>query len=114
MLLITLPSTPPRAPPGTPPGPPPTTPAGPVLGGGSSSLIIWIFFGMAVGVRSCPLSNSLWIFFTITGAAAGGGGGGGGGGGAVSIVISCLVGSASVKINGSSTKTPRNKNSKIK
>ena len=60
---------------------------------------------MAVGVRSWPLSNSLWIFFTMTGAAAGGGGGGGGGG-ATSIVISCWVGRASVKINGNKTRTP--------
>src|ERR1700678_2491881 len=68
---------------------------------------------MAVGVRSWPLSNSLCTLTTCTGAAAGGGGGGGGGGGAVISVISCLVGSASVKINGNSTRTPRKRNSRM-
>ena len=69
---------------------------------------------MAVGVRNWPLSSSLCIFTICTGATAGGGGGGGGGGGAVSIVISCLVGNASVKISGNNTKIPRNKNSNMK
>src|SRR5215470_16999465 len=50
---------------------------------------------------------SLWICLTIfTGAAAGGGGGGGGGGGATRKVISCCLGSASVKMSGSRTSTP--------
>src|SRR5208283_934045 len=108
VLPITLPSTPPMAPPGTPPGTPPTTPTAPV-GGGSSSLIISIFFGIAVGVRNWPLSNSVWGFVICTGTAAGGGGGGGGGGGATRNVISCCLGSASVKINGNNTRTPINK-----
>src|SRR4029077_1805987 len=56
---------------------------------------------------SWPLTRSLWICLTTrTGAAAGGGGGGGGGGGATRKVISCVLGSAFVKISGISTRTP--------
>src|SRR5215469_11581921 len=108
--LIIPPITPPIWPPGTPPGTPPTTPPVDISGGGaSSSLIIWTFCGIFVGVRSWPFTRSLWICFTIlTGAAAGGGGGGGGGGGATKKVISCCLGSASVKISGIRTRTPTN------
>src|SRR5271165_5920540 len=100
-LLIIPPSTPPIAPPGTPPA---TPDAG---GGGSSSLIMATFFGMAVGVRNWPLSKSLVRGFTIcTSGIAAGGGGGGGGGGATRKVINCCFGSASVNISGSNTSTP--------
>src|SRR5882724_3302564 len=100
------PITPPMAPPA--PGTPPTTPAIEETGGGaSSSLIIWTFSGILVGVRSCPLMMSVWICFTtLTGAAAGGGGGGGGGGGATRKVMSCVFGKASVNNSGSNTSTP--------
>ena len=56
---------------------------------------------------------ALDLLHHFTGAAAGGGGGGGGGGGAVSNVISCFFGKASVKISGSKTMTPRNTNSRM-
>ena len=57
--------TPPMEPPGTPPGTPPTTPADAMAGGGaSSSLIICTFLGILVGVRSSPLTISVWICFT--------------------------------------------------
>src|SRR5580704_1354642 len=106
--LIIPPITPPIWPPGIPPGTPPTTPAPAISGGGaSSSLIIWTFCGILVGVRSWPFTRSLWICLTtLTGVAAGGGGGGGGGGGATRKVMSCCFGSASVKISGNSTSTP--------
>ncbi len=106
--LSTLPITPPIEPPGTPPGTPPTTPVEAMTGGGaSSSLIIWTFLGILVGVRSSPLTISVWMTFTIlTGAAAGGGGGGGGGGGATRESVVLLFGKASVKISGISTMTP--------
>src|ERR1700751_5373601 len=109
------PITPPIWPPGIPPGTPPTTPPVDISGGGaSSSLIIWTFCGIFVGVRSWPLTRSLWICFTIlTGAAAGGGGGGGGGGGATRTVISCCLGSASVKTSGIKTSTPINSSCKM-
>src|SRR5579883_1790274 len=87
---------------------PPTTPPVDISGGGaSSSLIICTFCGILVGVRSWPLIRSLCTCLTtFTGAAAGGGGGGGGGGGATRKVINCCLGSASVKMSGSSTSTP--------
>src|SRR5215471_11560327 len=101
------PITPPIWPPGTPPGTPPTTPpieaaAG---GGASSSLMIFTFSGILVGVRSWPLTISLCTSCTTCGtAAAGGGGGGGGGGGATSTVdISACIGSASSTISGYSS-----------
>src|SRR5215472_1494458 len=105
--LRTLPITPPIEPPGTPPGTPPTTPVEAMAGGGaSSSLIIWTFFGILVGVRSSPFTISVSICFTIFTGAAAGGGGGGGGGGATRNVINCVLGKASVKISGMSTITP--------
>ena len=67
--------------------------------------MISTFFGILVGVRSCPLIMSVCTFLTIW-TSAGGGGGGGGGGGATSAIISCAFGSASVNSNGISTKTP--------
>src|SRR5260370_38137841 len=88
--LRILPMTPPAEPPGMPPGTPPGTPPLPRSGGASSSLIICTFCGILVGVRSCQLMTSLWIFTTLT-AAAGGGAGGGGGGGATREVISCVL-----------------------
>src|SRR5690349_90752 len=101
------PITPPIWPPGTPPGTPPTTPPIEATGGGaSSSLIILISLGIDVGVRSCPLTRSVWTCFTTrTGAAAGGGGGGGGGGGATSIAVNSRVGRASVNSSGRITIT---------
>src|SRR5581483_11204997 len=103
----TLPITPPIEPPGTPPGTPPTTPAEAMAGGGaSSSLIISTFLGILVGVRSSPLTMSVWMTLTtFTGAAAGGGGGGGGGGATRNPRVT-VFGRASVKINGISTITP--------
>src|SRR5438067_4094281 len=102
------PITPPICPPGTPPGTPPTTPPVAIAGGGaSSSLIIWTFSGILVGVRSWPLTISVCtVLTTFTGAAAGGGGGGGGGGGATRKVINCCLGRASVNKSGIRTKSP--------
>src|SRR5581483_2082488 len=100
---IRPPMTPPAEPPGTPPTTPPTTP---VLGAGdSSSLIICIFLGILLGVRSAPSTISL-TFCTCWICGAAGGGGGGGGGGATRNVVNVPLGSASVKINGSKTKKP--------
>src|ERR1051326_1742795 len=100
-----LPITPPADPPGTPPTTPPTTPA--LGGGGSSSWIIFTCLGIFVGACRAPFTISLTLCTcSIFGAA--GGGGGGGGGGATSHVVSCPLGRASVKINGSSTKNPTN------
>src|SRR5579863_3533282 len=92
---IMPPITPPGVPPGTPPGTPPTTPA--LEGGGSSSsLIMAISLGTALGAVSLPASNCRGMTFTIfTGTAAGGGGGGGGGGGAMNMAVNCALGSTS-------------------
>src|SRR6266853_418108 len=99
---IMPPITPLAEPPGTPPTTPPVTP---VFGGTSSSVIILTCFGILVGARRAPSTISLTLCTCwICGAA--GGGGGGGGGGATSQVVSCPLGSASVKIKGSSTKNP--------
>src|SRR5215470_9495913 len=101
--LIRPPITPPAEPPGTPPTTPPTTP---VLGGGaSSSLIISIFLGILLGVRSSPLTISLTRGTVFT-TGAGGGGGGGGGGGATIAAISIRVGRPSVMINGIRIRIP--------
>src|SRR5437868_8812666 len=91
-LPIMPPSTPAVEPPGTPPCTPPSTPAEDC--GVSSSLIIWIFCGILVGVRSAPLSSSVSTFTTLS--SCGGGGGGGGGGGATRKVLSVALGNASV------------------
>src|SRR6478609_3302200 len=100
---IRLPITPPAEPPGTPPTTPPITPE---LGGGAaSSSIIFTCFGILVGARSEPSTISL-TFCTCWICGAAGGGGGGGGGGATSQVVSCPLGSASVKMRGSSTRKP--------
>src|SRR5256714_10626070 len=105
--LRMLPITPPIEPPGTPPGTPPTTPAEAMAGGGaSSSLIICTFFGILVGVRSSPLTISVWICFTTLTGAAAGGGGGGGGGGATSMNIVVPLGKAFLEINGIRIMTP--------
>src|SRR5438874_9143905 len=88
---IMPPITPLSAPPGTPPATPPIIP---VEGGASSSLIIFTFSGILVGVRRAPFSISVSILVTFT-TAAGGGGGGGGGGATKKVVIIC-EGSASV------------------
>src|ERR1035438_5090052 len=88
------PITPPAAPPGTPPGTPPTTP--PEDGGGSSSsLIMAMSLGTALGAIKRPASNWRGITLTTLGAAAGGGGGGGGGGGATRKLVNWLLGRAS-------------------
>src|SRR5712692_9012914 len=97
------PITPPMLPPGTPPGTPPTTPMD--GGGASSSLIISTFFGILVGVRSCPFTMSVCTVLTMW-TSAGGGGGGGGGGGATRNVIVSPLGSASVNSSGIRTMTP--------
>src|SRR6185437_564255 len=108
VLLRILPRTPPTWPPGIPPGTPPTTP--PIAGGGAdSSLIISIFFGIAVGVRREPLFSKSVSRTTRTGAAAGGGGGGGGGGGATRNVSNCPFGNTSVNIKGTRTRMPSKK-----
>ena len=102
-----LPITPPIEPPGTPPGTPPTTPAVAICGGASSSFrFSRIFLGILVGVRSWPLTISVWICFTTLTGAAAGGGGGGGGGGATNMNIVVPLGKASVKINGIRIMTP--------
>src|SRR5271163_524525 len=105
--LIMPPITPPICPPGTPPGTPPTTPLAAITGGGaSSSLIIWIFCGILVGVRNCPFTMSVCTCLTTCTTAAGGGGGGGGGGGATRNVINCVLGRASVNSSGINTRIP--------
>src|SRR6202167_4939046 len=100
------PITPPICPPGMPPGTPPTTPADITGGGASSSLIIWTFSGILVGVRNWFLIILVCTCFTILTGAAAGGGGGGGGGGATRKVINCVLGRASVNSSGISTRTP--------
>src|SRR5438270_11107963 len=102
---IIPPITPPADPPGTPPTTPPITPA--FCCGASSCSIIWTFLGILLGVRSAPSTISL-TFCTCWICGAAGGGGGGGGGGATSHVVSCPLGSASVKMRGSSTRKPTN------
>src|SRR4051812_35154345 len=98
-------------PPGTPPGTPPTTPMD--GGGASSSLMISTFFGIFVGVRSCPFTMSVCTTLT-TRTAAGGGGGGGGGGGAASGIISWGGGRALGENKGNKTMDPMMTASKIK
>src|SRR5580692_56430 len=100
------PMTPPICPPGIPPGTPPTTPADITGGGASSSLIIWTFSGIFVGVSRWLLMILVCTCFTILTGAAAGGGGGGGGGGATRKVINCCLGRASVKMRGIRTMSP--------
>src|SRR5260370_6607783 len=101
------PITPSNWPPGIPPGTPPTTPPVVATGGGaSSSLIIWTFAGILLGVRSRPFSM-LVVTFTTFGAGgleAAAGGGGGGGGGAARRVTNCSFGNTSVNHNGSKSR----------
>src|SRR5260370_40128997 len=97
------PITPSNWPPGIPPGTPPTTPPVVATGGGaSSSLIIWTFDGILLGVRSRPFAILLVTFttFGMGGVDAAGGGGGGGGGGASRKTRKCCLGSKWVNHNG--------------
>src|SRR5258708_8495425 len=109
------PITQPILPPGIPPGTPPTTPPIVATGGGaSSSLIIWTFDGILLGVRSLPFAILLVTFttFAADGVDAAGGGGGGGGGGASRRLSNCCLGSTSVNHNGSKSRRPIRNNCK--
>src|SRR6266478_4477148 len=113
--LMIPPITPSNWPPGIPPGTPPTTPPVVTTGGGaSSSLIIWTFAGILLGVRSRPFAMLLVTFttFAADGVDAAGGGGGGGGGGASRKMSNCCLGSTSVNHNGSKRRRPIRKNCK--
>src|SRR5467141_1532231 len=113
--LMIPPITPLNSPPGIPPVTPPTTPPFVATGGGaSSSLIIWTFDGILLGVRSHPFAILLVTFttFAADGVDAAGGGGGGGGGGASRKVSNCCLGSTSVNHNGSKSKRPIRNNCK--
>src|SRR5579859_2048150 len=105
LLEIMPPRTPPGVPPGIPPGTPPTTPTAADGGGSGSSLTREMVFGMTVG--AFIKSSAEMRLITLTGAAgAGGGGGGGGGGGATRDMLSIVLGSACVMINGIRIATP--------